>query len=37
VVRATLSALAAIELPAPSAIVVGEVAALDLGPPTNAR
>ncbi len=36
VVRATLAELATIELPAPSAIVVGEVAALDLGPPPGA-
>jgi uroporphyrin-III C-methyltransferase len=32
VVRSTLGGLASVELPAPSAIVVGPVAALDLGP-----
>ena len=35
VVRSTLGGLASIDLPAPSAIVVGPVAALDLGPKTS--
>ncbi len=33
VVRTTLGALADVDLPSPSTIVIGEVAALDLGPP----
>jgi siroheme synthase len=33
VVRTTLGGLAEVDLPSPSTIVIGAVAALDLGPP----
>jgi uroporphyrin-III C-methyltransferase len=37
VVRSTLDGLAAVDLPPPAAIVIGPVAALDLGPPRVGR